>query len=98
MKLSGWGRYPVADCMVTAPRTPEALAGARKSGPLIARRNGRAYGDSAMNDDNTVSMPHFNLLIAFFLQEMATPLPPASATGVSLKAGESDDAVDEQES
>ena len=65
MKLSGWGRYPVADCMVTAPRTPEALAGARGNGPLIARGNGRAYGDSAMNEDNTVSMRHFNRLIAF---------------------------------
>ena len=65
MKLSGWGRYPVADCTVTAPRTPEALAETRKSGPLIARGNGRAYGDSAMNEDNTVSMRHFNRLIAF---------------------------------
>ena len=65
MKLAGWGRYPVTDCTVTAPRTPDALAEARKSGPLIARGNGRAYGDSALNEDNTVSMRHFNRMLAF---------------------------------
>ncbi|KZY39477.1 FAD-linked oxidase [Roseovarius sp. HI0049] len=65
MKLSGWGRYPVAYCRLTAPRTPDALAEARSHGPLIARGNGRAYGDSAMNEDNTVSTRHFNRLIAF---------------------------------
>uniref|UniRef100_UPI003B52EA03 FAD-binding oxidoreductase n=1 Tax=Roseovarius indicus TaxID=540747 RepID=UPI003B52EA03 len=65
MKLGGWGRYPVTDCTVTAPRTPDALAEARTSGPLIARGNGRAYGDSALNEDNTVSMRHFNRIIAF---------------------------------
>lgn len=65
MKLSGWGRYPVAECTVTAPRTPDALAEARSSGPLIARGNGRAYGDSALNEDNTVSMRHFNRIIGF---------------------------------
>ena len=65
MKLGGWGRYPVTDCTVTAPRTPDSLAEARTSGPLIARGNGRAYGDSALNEDNTVSMRHFNRIIAF---------------------------------
>lgn len=65
MKLSGWGRYPVADCAVAAPRDEAALRAARDNGPLIARGLGRAYGDSAMNRANTVSMHRFNRVISF---------------------------------
>ncbi len=65
MRLSGWGRYPVADCNVTAPRGMAGLELARGVGPMIARGNGRAYGDSAMNRANTVAMRHFNRMIAF---------------------------------
>lgn len=66
MKLSGWGRYPLAECRVSAPRDTAALAAAlAEGGALIARGNGRAYGDSAMNRDRTVSMCHFNRLLGF---------------------------------
>jgi len=65
MKLSGWGRYPVADCAVIAPRDTASLAAAQAAGPIIARGNGRAYGDSAMNRTGTVSMRRLNRMIAF---------------------------------
>jgi FAD/FMN-containing dehydrogenase len=65
VKVSGWGRYPVHEAEVTAPRNVAALAACTKRGPLIARGNGRAYGDSAVNRTNTVSMRHFNRMIAF---------------------------------
>ena len=65
MKLSGWGRYPVAECRIAAPRDLPSLRAALAESPLIARGNGRAYGDSAMNAANTVSMRHFNRMIAF---------------------------------
>jgi decaprenylphospho-beta-D-ribofuranose 2-oxidase len=65
MKLSGWGRYPVHDAQVFAPRSEQALAARIKVGGLIARGNGRAYGDSAISRQNTVHMRHLNRLIAF---------------------------------
>jgi len=65
VKLSGWGRYPVADCRLSAPRDAADLCACLDAGPGIARGNGRAYGDSAMNASNTISMRHFNRMIAF---------------------------------
>ena len=65
MKISGWGRYPVVDCKVTAPRDAAALVAAQAAGPLIARGNGRAYGDSALNRTGTVSTRRLNRMIAF---------------------------------
>lgn len=65
MMLSGWGRYPVHKAQVFAPRSTDALSVRVKQGGLIARGNGRAYGDSAISAQNTVHMQHFNRLIAF---------------------------------
>jgi decaprenylphospho-beta-D-ribofuranose 2-oxidase len=65
MKLSGWGRYPIHDAQVFAPRSEQALAARLTVGGLIARGNGRAYGDSAISRPNTVHMRHFNRLVAF---------------------------------
>jgi decaprenylphospho-beta-D-ribofuranose 2-oxidase len=65
MKLSGWGRYPVHSAKVFAPRSESALAARIAAGAMIARGNGRAYGDSAISPQNTVHMRHFNRLIAF---------------------------------
>ncbi|MEO0750841.1 MAG: FAD-binding oxidoreductase [Pseudomonadota bacterium] len=65
MKLSGWGRYPAAECTVTAPRDEAEVATAIAKCPGIARGNGRAYGDSALNTDNTISTRHLNRMIAF---------------------------------
>ncbi|MGF1500433.1 MAG: FAD-dependent oxidoreductase [Paracoccaceae bacterium] len=74
MRLSGWGRYPVVDCQTAAPSDEAALGalvrGAHlgrqaKGGGLIARGNGRAYGDSAVNRALTVSMRRFNRMLGF---------------------------------
>ena len=65
MKLSGWGRFPVHDAAVFAPRDEAQLAERISAGSLIARGNGRAYGDSAVSRGNTVHMRHFNRFIAF---------------------------------
>jgi decaprenylphospho-beta-D-ribofuranose 2-oxidase len=65
MTLSGWGRYPVHSADIFAPRSYDALADRVKVGSMIARGNGRSYGDSAVSLQNTVHMRHFNRLIAF---------------------------------
>ncbi len=49
MDLSGWGRYPVADCHVHRPSTrPQAEATVAGVTPLIPRGLGRSYADSAL--------------------------------------------------
>ena len=65
MKLAGWGRYPKADCVVTAPRDLKALARAVTQTKTIARGNGRAYGDSALQPVNTISTRHLNRMVSF---------------------------------
>ncbi len=65
MRLSGWGRFAPVDCDTRAPRDAAALADALARGPAIARGMGRAYGDSALNATNTISMRHFDRFIAF---------------------------------
>lgn len=55
--LCGWGRHPVVDCELAHLREREdipALLG--RGGTLIARGNGRSYGDAALNPNLTVSM------------------------------------------
>jgi len=66
MMLSGWGRYPFADCRVATYRKPlelECMLG--NDATLIARGNGRSYGDAALNPDLTLSMLGHNRLISF---------------------------------
>ena len=66
MKLSGWGRYPVHECRVEHLRRPEQLPGLLDSGTtLIARGNGRSYGDAALNPALTLSMLGMNRSQAF---------------------------------
>lgn len=66
MKLSGWGRYPVLDARTYAPRSIEALHDLVLSEPsVIARGNGRAYGDSAINTSATIETRHLNRMISF---------------------------------
>lgn len=65
MKLSGWGRYPVIDAKVHAPRDLDQLIHNVQQGKAIARGNGRSYGDSAVSIVNTIHMKHFNRLLAF---------------------------------
>ena len=66
MKLSGWGRYPVLECRVEHLRRPEQLPRVLDSGAtLIARGNGRSYGDASLNPALTLSMLGMNRLQAF---------------------------------
>ena len=66
MKLSGWGRYPVLDCRMERLREPDALAGLLDhNDTLIARGNGRSYGDAALNPDLTLSMLAMDRMQAF---------------------------------
>ncbi len=65
MNLSGWGRFPVADCVVSTPFNEAALRRLVTGGSAIARGNGRAYGDSALNQALTIHMGRFNRMIAF---------------------------------
>ncbi|MCZ8333280.1 MAG: FAD-binding oxidoreductase [Rhodobacteraceae bacterium] len=65
MILSGWGRYPRLDVTVTSPRAEDDLRAALVTGPVIARGNGRAYGDSAINPRLTLDMRGMNRMLAF---------------------------------
>ena len=66
MKLSGWGRYPVLDCRVECLREREALPGLLdRNDTLIARGNGRSYGDAALNSNLTLSMRAMDRMQAF---------------------------------
>lgn len=67
MILSGWGRFPRIDCKVSRPRDMGAVlaAAGAATGSLIARGNGRAYGDSALNPAATVDMRGLNRILAF---------------------------------
>ncbi len=66
MKLSGWGRYPVLEARTHRPRSVDALRDLLLSEPhLIARGNGRAYGDSAINTSATIETRYLNRMIAF---------------------------------
>lgn len=65
MMLEGWGRFPRRDCQVGRPRTAEEVRAHLAAGPLIARGNGRAYGDSAMNPAKTLDMRGLNRMLAF---------------------------------
>ena len=66
MRLCGWGRYPVLDCRVEYLRRSEELPGLLDRGTtLIARGNGRAYGDAALNPALTLSMLAMDRMQAF---------------------------------
>jgi FAD/FMN-containing dehydrogenase len=63
--LSGWGNFPRLDACLLRPRNMDDLRLALSRGPLIARGNGRAYGDSAINPAQTIDMRSFNRMCAF---------------------------------
>jgi decaprenylphospho-beta-D-ribofuranose 2-oxidase len=55
--ISGWGRYPVVDTEIVSPRTMEAARLATARGErIVARGNGRAYGDAGIGAQKTISM------------------------------------------
>lgn len=68
MILSGWGQYPKHDVSHHAPQTVDELSEIVISNSNIARGNGRAYGDSAINRTATVDMRNFNKLLSFDCQ------------------------------
>ncbi|MFN3145658.1 MAG: FAD-dependent oxidoreductase [Paracoccaceae bacterium] len=63
--LAGWGRHPVRDCTLAAPETEAEAAALVAAGPVIARGNGRAYGDSALGVPATLSTRRMNRMRAF---------------------------------
>ena len=66
MMLAGWSRYPRADCRVIAARSrAEVLAAIAAEPSLIARGNGRAYGDPALNPTATLDLRRDDRFIAF---------------------------------
>lgn len=65
LRLSGWGRFPVAECNVARPRTERELVAALAGGPAIARGMGRAYGDSALNPRATIDMTRLRHMLGF---------------------------------
>lgn len=63
--ISGWGRYPRRSCRVSTPGDASTLRDRLADSAAIARGNGRAYGDSAMNLSNTLDMRRFNRMLDF---------------------------------
>jgi len=65
-QLAGWGRYPSAECAVSEPsdlrQLIELLTG---TASLIARGNGRSYGDSSLNLAQVVKMRRLDHMLSF---------------------------------
>lgn len=65
MKLSGWGRFPVLDVRLRCAREEADVIAALDDWPFIARGNGRAYGDSALNAGSTLDMRRLDRMLSF---------------------------------
>jgi decaprenylphospho-beta-D-ribofuranose 2-oxidase len=66
MQLAGWGRYPRHETEVFEPHEPvdaTRLTGANDG--IVARGNGRAYGDAAIGLDKTLLTRRLNRMISF---------------------------------
>ena len=63
--LSGWGGFPRKIAKVFYPVKINQILNEIKNGEVIARGNGRAYGDSAISEKNTINMKNFNNILAF---------------------------------
>jgi decaprenylphospho-beta-D-ribofuranose 2-oxidase len=62
----GWGRYPVAETeWITASTHDDALAAARRLDGVIARGNGRAYGDAAIGRQSTLVLTGLDRMLRF---------------------------------
>ncbi len=56
MMLCGWGRYPVLECNVQTLRQESDIGQVlERNSSVIARGNGRAYGDASLNPDANFS-------------------------------------------
>jgi FAD/FMN-containing dehydrogenase len=49
--LSGWGRYPIQECITWRPEKQRGLV---LESPMISRGLGRSYGDAALNENGNV--------------------------------------------
>jgi len=67
-ELSGWGRYPRRPGPVARPRDAETVRALMGEGGVIARGNGRAYGDSAMGAAATLDLRRMNRMLSFDAQ------------------------------
>ncbi len=66
MILSGWGRYPAIDCKTQQLRSDDELRCILASTEsVIARGNGRAYGDAALNPNMTLLMGKRDRFLSF---------------------------------
>jgi FAD/FMN-containing dehydrogenase len=65
--VSGWGRFPRISAQVSRPRNDTELAELLRQtdGPVIARGNGRSYGDSAAQSRATFDMRARSHMIDF---------------------------------
>ena len=54
--LSGWGNYPIKTSNVVKPSTLNDLFELTKNRKIIARGNGRSYGDSSISNNITIDM------------------------------------------
>ncbi|HEX5262332.1 MAG TPA: FAD-binding oxidoreductase [Phenylobacterium sp.] len=65
-RLSGWGRYPAANCELNEPSDVEGLVEAlSRSGSVIARGAGRSYGDSSLNPAGVLATRRLDRMLAF---------------------------------
>lgn len=65
-RLSGWGRYPVVTCEVSErPDAAQVTRDIAGFGSMIARGNGRSYGDSSLNDQGVVSTRRLDRMLHF---------------------------------
>ncbi|MGE5545968.1 MAG: FAD-binding oxidoreductase [Solirubrobacterales bacterium] len=65
MKLAGWGNFPRLECRTADLRPDVRPDPLLADAPLIARGNGRAYGDAALQPNLTVSTRHLDRFLAF---------------------------------
>ena len=63
--ISGWGLFPRVKASKKKPKTLTEIRELILSDSFIARGNGRAYGDSAINKLNTIDMKNFNRFLNF---------------------------------
>jgi FAD/FMN-containing dehydrogenase len=63
--IAGWGRWPIRGCRIARPRDPDEATASLSRPTAIARGLGRAYGDSALNPELTVSTERLNRMLAF---------------------------------
>jgi len=63
-ELSGWGRYPRHRTRLLSPRDSAGAVEAHRETGLVARGNGRAYGDAASGQAATISMLALNRMRA----------------------------------